>query len=388
MFTRALQMPVNNEYTFFLWGARQTGKSTLLRKMYPEALRFDLLKSDLFVLFTQNPKIFREQVLAHSKNQLVIVDEIQKVPALLDEVHFLIEEHGYTFGLCGSSARKVKRGQANLLGGRAAKFEMFGMTFFELTQTSEWQSKNMFLKYLNRGNLPSHLNIQNSELFMKGYVEDYLKEEIAQEALTRNLGAFSEFLRIAAIADTELVQYTNIARECMVSSPTVKGYYQILVDTLLGSFVKPFTLRPQRTTTLMEKFYFKNVGIVNFLAKRKDLEFGGALFGKAFENWVYHELSAYLSYQKRFEEVFHWRTKSGGEVDFIVGECLAAIEVKGAEIATSQHLKGLRSFANEYPETKHKICVCIADQDRLTEDGIRILGIQSFVSKMWAGELF
>jgi uncharacterized protein len=388
MFQRTLQLPENNEYSFFLWGPRQTGKSTLLKTQYPHSLRIDLLKTEYFIELTKRPSLLREMVLATSKTNRVIIDEIQKIPLLLDEVHYLIEEHGYTFALCGSSARKVRRGHANLLGGRAAKFEMFGLTAHEVLGKTESSTRSDLLKLINFGNLPNHI-LQNEGMFLlKSYIEDYLKEEIAAEALVRNLAGFSQFLNLASIADTEFVHYTNIARECGVSSPTVKEYYQILLDTLLGKLVSPFVLRPKRTTTMLEKFYFKNVGVVNFLAKRGTLSAGGELFGKAFENFIFHEISAHLSYYKKFFEICYWRTKGGVEVDFIVGNALAAIEVKGSDFIDSRHLKGLRSFREEYPEVKLLLCIAWVENDRKTEDGIWIVSPESFIQKLWNNEIF
>lgn len=165
--------------------------------------------------YQQKPSLLREHVRAQANNSLIVIDEIQKVPLLLDEVHFLIEEYGYKFALCGSSARKLRRGHANLLGGRAAKYELFGITAHEYMGGDP--TNEAFLHYINTGTLPSHLTSSEPRMFIKSYIEDYLKEEIANEALVRNLGAFSEFLRMSAIGDTEFVHYTNIARECMVS---------------------------------------------------------------------------------------------------------------------------------------------------------------------------
>jgi uncharacterized protein len=193
MFSRLIPLPHNPQQSLFLWGPRQTGKTTLLKNTYPNAFRVDLLQNDVMMRYLQAPSVFREEVRALSKGQVVIVDEIQKVPGLLDEVHFMIQEMGRVFILCGSSARKLKRGHANLLGGRAIRYELLGLS------RNEIGVKFDLLTMLNDGALPAHYGRKNTALALRGYVEDYLREEILHEGLTRNLPVFSDFLRVAAI---------------------------------------------------------------------------------------------------------------------------------------------------------------------------------------------
>jgi len=259
MYTRALKLQKSPKQTFFLWGPRQTGKTTLLKNIYPHAFRIDLLKSDELVRYLQHPELFREQIMALPEKQLVVVDEIQKAPVLLNEIHFLIQEQNRIFALCGSSARKVRFGHANLLGGRAIRYELFGLVTEEL--------KNDFdlIHMLNTGPLPNHYTHKNPKLALRSYVEDYLREEILQEGLVRNLPTFSNFLRVAAIGDTEIVNLSNISRESGTKLSTVREHYQILVDTLLGTFVPAYTIKPKRRIIQAPKFYFRDLGVVNYL---------------------------------------------------------------------------------------------------------------------------
>lgn len=381
MFKRSIALPKNPRETFFLWGPRQSGKSTLLEALYPDAYWINLLKTDEFIRYIQKPSLLREELAADKTIKLVIIDEVQKVPALLDEVHWLIEHSDVIFGLCGSSARKVKRGHANLLGGRAIRHELFGLTAHEIG--ADFKISQM----LNAGYLPRHYLSAHPKRLIQSYVNDYLKEEIAEEGLVRNLPAFSTFLHIAALGDTEMVQYSNIARECGVSIPTVQGYFQILCDTLLAKFLPAYKKRPKRRVSSMPKFYFADVGVVNFLARRGEIEAGSELFGKAFENWLFHEISAYNHYKERFAHLSYWRLTSGIEVDFIVNDFECAIELKSSSNISSQHLKGLRELKEEH-HVKKSIIVCLETKKRKTSDDIDIVPVKEFIKDLWKGKIF
>jgi len=380
MLERALKLPGSPEQSFFLWGPRQTGKSSLLRASYPDARRIDLLETDTFARYASAPHRLREEILA-AADHFVVVDEVQKVPALLDEVHWLIENRGLAFALCGSSARKVRRGHANLLGGRAVRYEMFGFVSVELGADFDLD------RALNHGLLPPHYLADDPRPRVRSYVGDYLREEIAAEGLVRRLPAFADFLRIAAIGDTEPVSYSNIARECGVSSPTVKAHYGILEDTLLGRLLPAYVRRQKRRIARAPKFYFADVGVVNELARRGTLEPGGELYGKALENWVFHELSAHRAYSARWYDIAYWRPAAATEVDFVVGHIEAAIEVKATQRVASQHLKGLHAIAAEHPDVGQRILVCLEARPRRTESGIDILPAREFVRRLWAGEI-
>ena len=383
MFKRGLPLPAPGEDTFFLWGPRQTGKTTLLRQSYPNAHWIDLLKADEFRRYTANPERLREEIdsAGPRRRVQVVIDEIQKVPALLDEAHWLIENRATTFALCGSSARKVRRGAANLLGGRALRFELRGLTAAELGDSFD------LTRLLNHGCLPRMYEASNPARRLDAYIANYLKEEIAAEGLVRNLPAFSGFLNAAALCDGELVNFSNIAADCAVSSHTSRAYFEILEDTLLGRWLPAYRKRAKRRVLRAPKFYFADVGIVNRLARRGALLPGSETYGKAFENWVFHELSACVAYRELEEELAYWRLAGGTEVDFVLGDGRVAVEAKASARITSRHLKGLRSFVQDHAEVGHRVLVCLEPRPRRTEDGIDILPAKDFVARLWRGEL-
>jgi len=381
MYKRQIKLPLPMSESFFLWGPRQTGKSTLLKRLYPDAFWIDLLKADVYRRYLQNPERIREELLADPTVKSVIIDEIQKVPQLLDEVHWLIENQNIHFALCGSSTRKVKRGHANLLGGRAIRYELHGLVSEEIGEDFDLD------RMLNHGYLPSHYDRENPRKNIQAYVSEYLKEEVVAEGLIRNLPAFSSFLDIVALTDGEMISYVNIASDCGVSNNTVKEYFQILQDTLLGSFLPAYRKRPKRRVNKSPKFYFNDIGIVNFLAKRHKIERGSELYGKAFENWVFHELKSHALYSELFYELSYWRLTTGIEVDFIVGDMNVAIEVKSSHKIKSAHLKGLRELKKDHPAVEQRIIVCLEENERLTDDGIRILPALKFCTLLWSDEL-
>lgn len=383
MIPRELKLPKNPNKSYFLWGPRQVGKSSLLKHLYPKAIYINLLDTDEFIKYNEKPYLIRHELLAQNKKgAFVIIDEIQKVPLLLDEVHNLIENHGYTFALCGSSARKVRKAGVNLLGGRAVSYELYGFSAQEL------KDKFNILKIINNGYIPNHYLSNEPKKLINSYINNYLKEEIKEEGLVRKIPSFSEFLFNAALSDTELINCANISRECSVSLPAVKEYFQILVDTLLGRFLSAFKKRPKRRVIQSPKFYFFDVGLVNFLAKRNNLEPGSELFGKAFENWVFHELNSYNSYKERFLDFSYWRLASGIEVDFIIGNMEYVIEVKAKRKITDNDLKGLREIIKDHKSIKQRYLISLEEKDRLLDDGILILSYQSFIKKLWGNGLF
>ena len=381
MFKRALRLPAAGTETFFLWGPRQTGKTTLLRQAYPEAYWIDLLKSDEYRRYLERPELLREEIAARREAPQVVIDEVQKVPSLLDEVHWLLENRRIQFALCGSSARKVKRGAANLLGGRAVRYELFGLTGSELGKEFDLN------RLLNHGYLPRIYQADAPRRLLNAYVADYLKEEVAAESLVRNLPVFSRFLNVAALSDADLVNFSNIARDCGVSSHTVKGYFEILEDTLLGRWLPAYTKRPKRRVIAAPKFFFADVGVVNHLASRGRLEPGGELYGKAFENWIFHELIARNAYSESFAQLSYWRLASGIEVDFVVDDLRLAVEAKASTKITSDHLRGLRQLAIDQRRVKRRVVVSLESKRRITEDGIEILPAADFVAELGAGSL-
>ena len=364
-------------------GAPPAGKTTLLRQSYPDSRWVDLLKSDEFRRYSVNPELLRQEIEADGPDptRQVVIDEVQKVPALLDEVHWLMENRGLSFALCGSSARKVRRGAANLLGGRAVRLELRGLTAGELGGDFDLP------RTLNHGYLPRIYGASRPRRLLDAYVADYLREEVAAEGLVRNLPAFSGFLDAAALSDGEAVNMSNVARECGVSSPTAKGYFGILEDTLLGRWLPAYRRRRKRRLAAAPKFYFADVGVVNRLARRGEVVPGSELYGKAFENWVHHELSAFVGYREVDDELSYWRLPSGIEVYFVLGDVRLAIEAKASARVDRNHLKGLRSIAQEYPETGRRVVVCLEPRARRTDDGIDILPAETFVRRLWSGDL-
>ncbi|MCP4628983.1 MAG: ATP-binding protein [bacterium] len=382
MIKRKLYLPPPGEETFFLWGPRQTGKSTFLKATYPDAVWIDLLKAEEFRRYLNNPELLRQELPREGVMPFVVIDEVQKLPTLLDEVHWLHENRNIHFALCGSSARKVKRGHANLLGGRAIRYEMFGLIAAELYPDFD------LTRLVNHGYLPRIYLAKQPRRLLNAYVANYLKEEIAAEGLVRNLPVFSDFLNVAALSDTEPVNFSTIARDCGVSSQTIKEYFQILVDTLLGRWLPSYRKRPKRRVAASAKFYFSDVGVVNFLARRGYVEPGAELFGKAFENWCFHELNAYNMYNEAFAEFYYWRLAGGTEVDFIINDMEIAIESKATRKITVKHLKGLRSLQLDHPGIKRRLIVCCEDKPRITDDGIEIIPVANFTEMLWRGEFF
>ena len=380
MFKRFLVLPDPGQETFFLWGPRQTGKSTLLKQRYPEARWLDLLNTDLFRRYAANPELLRQEIEAEGPppGRQIVIDEVQKVPALLDEVHWLMENRGLHFALCGSSARKVRHGAANLLGGRALRYEMHGLTAGELGSDFD------LTRLLNHGYLPRLYEAARPTRFLDAYISDYLKEEVVAEGLVRNLPAFSSFLDAAALCDGEMINFSNIANDCAVSSHTVKSYFGILEDTLLGSWLPAYRKRRKRRLIQAPKFYFHDVGIVNRLARRGTLAPRSEMYGKAFENWVFHELSACRAYRELDLELSYWRLAGGTEVDFVLGDMRLAVEAKASARITPNHLRGLRSLAEEHPQVGQRIVVCLEPRPRRTDDGIDILPAQVFVDRLWS----
>jgi len=391
-FQRRLSIVLPERQSAFLWGARKTGKSTFLRQAFPGSLSFDFLRTDLLIAFTTRPALLREQLLARSPAELalpVILDEVQKVPALLDEVHGLIEGHGLRFVLCGSSARKLKRGRANLLGGRAWRFEMLPLVSAEFPRADEREGGEGgmdLLRALNNGLVPSHYLSVNPRKSLEAYVGDYLKEEVFDEGLTRNVPAFSRFFEALGFCHGELINHANIARDCGVDAKTVKEYFQILCDTLLGRLVLPYKKRQERQVIgKAPKFYLFDVGVAGAVSKRRIVEPRGDLFGRAFEHLVLMELVAHASYSELGYDIHFWRTKAGAEVDFILGTGEVAIEVKGTSRVDDRDLRGLRLFGETH-RPRLAIVVCNETVERVV-DGIRIVPWRQFFRELWAGEI-
>jgi uncharacterized protein len=388
MFKRILKLALPSGQSAFLRGARKTGKSTYLRQQFPHSIYYDLLRSDEQARLLSQPHLLREELLAMTPDQLrypVVIDEVQKVPALLDEVHGLIESKKIGFVLCGSSARKLKRGAANLLGGRAWRFNFYPLTYFEIPQFD-------LLRAFNQGLLPSHYLTQQPARALRAYVGDYLAEEIQAEGLVRNLPGFARFLDLVGFSHGELLNYANIARDCAIDAKTVKEYYQILEDTLIGYLVRPFVKKIRRDLIrATPKFYLFDVGIANFMARKSIKTLAGVDAGRSLEHFIFTEIKAFLGTKELDYTVNYWRSRTGLEVDFVINEGEVAIEVKISRSPALRDLAGLKAFCEDY-HPKHALVVCQAPRKRRLELGsgalIDILPWQTFLTDLWRGVYF
>jgi predicted AAA+ superfamily ATPase len=375
-YPRILRLDLRHHNAAFLWGPRKVGKTTLLKRQFADARYFDLLQTDLKTSLLLRPALLREDVLA-GQYDLVIVDEVQKVPALLDEVHWCLENTRTRFILCGSSARKLKRGAANLLGGRAWRFELFPLTTKEL---GEYRLDRI----LNHGLVPQHYTENKPERSLRSYVLDYIEQEVHAEALTRNIPAFAKFLEAVAATHGRLINYSNIARDCGVAAKTVREYFQILQDTLLGHTLEPWQKRKSRRLIETAKFFLFDVGVVRALSGMRLIQEGAEEFGRAFEHFLIEEIRAYLAYQEKTLPLAYWRTSTGLEVDLIVGDLDLAIEFKASRLVDERHLKGLKALMEDQKVRE----AAVVSQDpgiRKLPGGITVYSWQKFCEKLWAG---
>lgn len=365
--------------SLFLWGARQTGKSTLLKMQFPDNRYIDLLKSDEFERYNRRPSLLREELGLLPENELVIIDEIQKIPVLLDEVHWLMTNNALRFILSGSSARKLGRSGVNLLGGRALRKHLYPFISAEIPDFD-------LIKACNNGMLPRHYFVEDAWKRLNAYVGDYLQQEIKAEALIRNLNTFSRFLEVAALSNGEIVRYNNIASECGVSGPTVKEYFSILEETLIGYMIPGFTRNTKRRVIQSPKFFYFDVGIANFLLKRTGLKPGSPEFGHAFEHFIILEIIAYIGYFKPQLSLSYWRTTSGYEVDVVLGNAEAAIEIKSSPEIQSHHTKGLKAFSEEFPDAR--LIAVSLDKYPRKMNNVEIYPAIQFLSMLWNSDFF
>lgn len=357
----------------FLLGPRQTGKTTLLRHTLPEARVYDLLDASLYLALCHQPSRLAEEL--GPKDKVVVIDEIQRLPELLNEVHRLIEERGVRFLLTGSSARKLRRGGVNLLGGRARTTHLHPLTCHELGAQFDLH------RALAYGLLPSIYFSDNPRADLQAYTGSYLQQEILAEGVTRNLPAFSRFLRVAALCNGTIVNFTNVANDAQVARTTIYEYFGILQDTLLLQELPAWRKTLKRKPLVSSKYYFFDVGVATALQGREARP-GTPEFGASFETYLMHELMSYRDYQSG-EPLSYWRSTSGFEVDFILGDH-TAIEVKARENVTPQDLKSLRALAEE-KNLKRYLCVSLEPRRRQVE-GVVILPYRQFLQALWDGE--
>lgn len=379
MLSRFFKLQDAETESVFFFGARQTGKTTLLKNLFPNTRYYDLLKSDEFERLSRRPSLLREELINLPSDELIIIDEIQKLPILLDEVHWLITNRGLRFILTGSSARKLRRGGVNLLGGRALQNNFYPLVSTEIPDFD-------LDRAVNNGMIPRHYLIQNATKRIRGYVGNYLQSEIMEEARVRNLAVFNRFLEAAALTSGKMLVFSNVAADCGVSSVTAKAYFEILKDTLFGYTVPAYTKTKKRKLIQAPKFYLFDVGITNYLLHRSHLQQGSPEYGHAFEHLIIQELIAYLGYQQREEEISYWRTSSGLEIDVLLGDAKVGIEIKSTKELRNNQLKGLRSFGEDYPEAR--LIAVTLDKYRRFVDNIEIIPVMEFFVDLWAGKIY
>lgn len=386
MFKRILNIKDLTKSCFIL-GPRQTGKTTLVNTSLIDTphLKIDLLQHKEFARYAKNINLFRKEVdfgISNSKFNTVFVDEIQKLPPLLDEIHSLIEKHSgrLKFILTGSSARKLKRTGVNLLAGRAWMFHLFPLTHIELGDKFELD------KVLHYGSLPQIMEEtpEQARLTLDAYAETYLKEEIAQEAIVRNLGNFNRFLELAASESGNIINYTTLAREVGLSSNTIKGYYQILEDTLLSLTIPPFITSARKRITKHPKVYIFDIGIINTFTKRISAELipGTDLYGRLFEHFIILELARLIHYCGREIKMSFLRMHSGLEIDLILQEHdnITAVEIKSTSSPYTSDIKNLINFKKEFSKAKLYL-VCTTPRPYEIE-GVQILPWRDFFIKL------
>lgn len=371
---RILDLPALIEKkSHFLFGPRQTGKTSLIHHTLKRVKVYDLLDTSIYLALSQNPGRIGQELTA--KDHLVVIDEIQRLPDLLNEVHRLIETRGIRFLLTGSSARKLRRGGVNLLGGRARTKYLHPFTYKELGDKFD------LARAMERGLLPSIYLSDDPRADLQAYAGSYLQEEILAEGATRNLPAFSRFLKVAALCNSQIVNFTNISNDAQVARTTVYEYFEILKDTLILYELPAWRKSKKRKPLASSKYYFFDVGVVSVLQGRK-FRPGTPEFGEAFETYLMHELISYSDYVSG-ENLSYWRSTSGFEVDFIIGDH-TAVEVKAKENLSVSDLKPLRALSEE-KKLKRYLCVSLEPRRRRLED-VMVLPYKDFLEALWNGE--
>ncbi len=375
--------------SLFLLGPRQTGKSTYLKTNFPKALYINLLRNSEFQLYSRHPEKLREVVtyfIENSSEHLVVIDEVQKLPQLLDEVHDLIESNkSLRFILTGSSARKLKLGGANLLGGRASRFFFYPLCYAELGKAGfqKWKER------LQYGALPAIVDSTAPFEDLKDYVGLYLKEEVMAEGLVRSVDNFSHFMEFAALCNAEQVNYTSLGSDAQLSPSTVRSYFEILSDTLIGFTLPTFQQTKKRKAMTTPKFYMFDCGVVNALLQRNSVAPSTPEYGKLLEQAILIEIKTYLEYKRLDKRLEYWRSTSQFEVDFLIYSSLSeivAIEIKANANPSKKDFKGFLAFEEEH-KLARKIVICAADVPRKTSEGVEIMPIEEFLKNLWDGRI-
>lgn len=381
-----LAQQISKKATFFLFGPRQTGKSYLLKHELPDALYIDLLHGPTRRILNKNPEKIEDMARSSINDQqhIIIIDEIQKIPELLDEVHRLIENDDYkniSFILTGSSSRKLRQSNANMLGGRAQRIYFFPLTWKEISSAEHFD----FNKYLLVGGLPSIYSNHDWRDKIEAYVNIFLNEEIAQECKVRNIQGFERFLQTAAQYSGEMINYSNIASDAQLSESSVRNYFQILEDTLIGYRLPPWQ-SPIRKAITTEKFYFFDLGIKWALCNISQIPQKTPLFGVAFEHFIINEIRAYNSYRDKKAKIYFWRDYDKHEVDIIINGNIA-IEIKGTENIQFKHTKDLKYLAQAATLEK-KIIIALESIKRTDSNGIQVYPWETFMLDLWNDLIF
>ncbi len=367
MYSRIIKYPADK--SFFLFGPRGTGKTTWVKKTFPQAIYLDLLESRLFNDLLADPQRL-ENFIPNNFTGWIVIDEVQKVPELLNEVHRLIEKNKYKFIMTGSSARKLRRKGPNLLAGRALNYLMHPLTTTELGKDFSLQHSLLF------GNLPSTYVESNPQEYLESYIKTYLQEEIQQEGFTRNLAAFARFLEAASFSQGSVLNISEVARDCAVERKVVENYFMILEDLLLACRIPIFSKRAKRRLVVHPKFYFFDVGVYRTLRPMGPLDAPEEVEGISFESLFFQELNAINDYLKLGYKIYYWRTSSNLEVDFVIygKRGLKVFEIKRRGKVNSSDLRGLKAFLKDYPDAK--AFFIYGGERQMSEAGIDILPIE------------
>ena len=382
MIERLLKMEDARDESVFLFGARQTGKTTLLMRLFPDSRFYDLLETDTYERLRRNPSLLRQELTQATDRDIVVIDEIQLIPELLNEVHWLIARQHVHFILSGSSARKLRRRGINTLGGRAVRNTLYPLVSAEIADFD-------VVRAVNHGMIPSHYLASPGRQLQKrlqAYVSVYLKEEVMAEALVRRLSSFNHFMEVAAMTNGEMVNYKNIAQDCGIDAKTVKEYFTILQETLIGYIVPAYQRTVKRRLNQAPRFYYFDVSLPNYLLHRHDMQPGTDDFGHAFEHLIVQELIAYLGYHDIENALSYWHTYTGYEVDVVLGDAEVAIEIKSSREVQSRHLHGLKAFGEEHPDAR-LIIVSLDAAPRLF-NGVEVLPASHFLKALWNGDIF
>ncbi|MDD5658647.1 MAG: AAA family ATPase [Actinomycetota bacterium] len=370
-------LDIDTKYSSFLWGARRTGKSHWIKYNLSadNIILIDLLQTDVFSEYASRPSLLRERF--QNTKKIIIIDEIQKAPMLLDEIHWMMENKKIIFLLTSSSARKLRRSHTNLLAGRALRYQLLPFSYKEVGNIN-------LEKIMISGMLPPHFLSSKPLDLIRSYVADYLKEEIAQEAQIQNIPQFSEFLRVAALMSGELLNYNNVARESGVSAKVVHSYFDILETTMLGFNIASWKSSKTRRLIQTKKFYLFDIGISNYLTRRQPTE-GTPEFGKSFEHFILMELQAYRAYRNPDMDITYWRTSTGYEVDFILGDKEIALEIKSGKMVHDIDLRSLKALRED---GKIKNLIVVSQEKYPREVGeIKIMPWTTFLDRLWDGDL-